>query len=344
MLAGVVAVLGALFVVGFFTNGGPRAVGEQSGEPVSLPVAVENSCVGFLIGAPNEAENIGLAGGGWARPHPGPFSWGFIEPEPGTYDFSQTDAFVMAAQEQDVAILATVWPYAEWDQAGKPECAVGREDQFYPRSFGPFGGQVGVPPVRCAPQDTVAYQAFVAALVERYDGDGQADMAGLELPIRYWEIGNEPDLQDAPDLTFFTGTTGEYVELLRLSYAAVKDACADCQVVQGGAAGTDPSFLQFWQEVIDLGGARYFDIANVHYISFGDAATLNAGPFRALLTRNNISKPLWVTEVEFGEAGGGCAGGDERSAGGGGGEGVLCEFWSRRARAADDWGGGSDLS
>jgi hypothetical protein len=43
------------------------------------------------------------------------------------------------------------------------------------------------------PVDTPAYQAFVRATIERYDGDGLSDMPGLVTPIRYWQVDNEPN-------------------------------------------------------------------------------------------------------------------------------------------------------
>lgn len=42
------------------------------------------------------------------------------------------------------------------------------------------------------PVDVEQYRRFVRATVERYDGDGVDDMPGLENPVMYWQVDNEP--------------------------------------------------------------------------------------------------------------------------------------------------------
>jgi len=128
-------------------------------------------------------------------------------------------------------------------------------------------------------------------------------MAGIELPVKYWEVLNEPAMA-SDELTFFKGTEEEYVELLKASNGAVKGACEGCVVVQGGAMGISGDALAFWGNVFDLGGADYFDIANIHYINFGDASTLNVKDFKELMESKGVDKPIWVTEAEFGSASG----------------------------------------
>jgi hypothetical protein len=210
-----------------------------------------------------------------------------------------TDAWVYVAQSKDVAILGTIWPYSDWDQStcrDEEACVVTGADQFCSDNrFNYAGG--GLPNWRCAPCDLEAYSNFVSKLVERYDGDGTDDMPSLNLPIKYWEIANEPEMQE-PDLTFFKGSAEEYLEILKVSYRAVKEACPDCQVVQGGAAGSDDT-REFWGRVFDLGGAEYFDIANVHFINYGDEYTLNVKDFKALMSEKGVRKPIWITEAEF---------------------------------------------
>jgi hypothetical protein len=264
----------------------------------AIPAQVESNCVGFVIGAPEEAALIAEIGGAWARPHPGPFAWGWIEKQKGTLDFSTADQWVAAAQQDNVTILATVWPFADWDQAAchAAECEVTQEDQFYPTTK--MGFTEGIPKSRCAPCSMEDYKAFVAKLVERYDGDGIDDMPGLEIPIKYWEILNEPDLV-ADSLTFYKGTQQQYVDILKASREAILAACSDCKVVQGGAAGVRSDMLAYWATLLDLGAGDYFDIANIHYIKGDDLSTLNVQDFKALLQGKAVSKPVWVTEAQY---------------------------------------------
>ena len=55
-------------------------------------------------------------------------------------------------------------------------------------------------------------------MVERYDGDGVDDMPGLEIPVKHWEIDNEPS-QGRTHAPF-------YVDLVVATAAAVRAAAA----------------------------------------------------------------------------------------------------------------------
>ncbi len=261
---------------------------------VSIPPDIEQNCIGFLSANPVELKTIAMTGAAWTRPHPGPFVWGWIEPQQGSPDYSEADKWVTGSQHEGVALLGTIWPFAEWDQkqCRDESCQVSTQDEFY------FPGEnMGIPASRCAPCSYTNYASFVKNLVERYDGDGVNDMPGLTLPIKYWEILNEPSMNEET-LTFFIGSASEYVTILQESYAAIKETCPDCNVVQGGAAGTEQWMTDFWNEVFENGGADYFDIANIHHISQGDESTFNVKDFKALLDRHGISKPIWVTEAQ----------------------------------------------
>ncbi len=265
--------------------------------PKTIHVSIEKNCMGFLLGAPEEAQTANVAGAGWARPHPGPFSWNSIELSKGTYVFDETDDWVKRVQENNIAILATIWPYADWDQAVCREktCEVSDIDQFYPKGI--FGKEFGIPKSRCPPCSMEDYTTFLGRLVERYDGDGIDDMPGLEIPVLYWEILNEPEMNSF-DLTFYKGSQEEYVEILKNSYQVIKKSCPNCQVVQGGAAGSFDTET-YWNRILELGGGQYFDIANIHFISHGDQSTLNVKGFKDLLIKNGVDKPIWVTEAEM---------------------------------------------
>ena len=274
----------------------PAPVENESFAVALIPPGVENNCVGFLVGAQGEIATAAKAGAGMVRPHPGPFAWGWIEKQAGNYDFGATDEFAFIAGGQNEAILATVWPFADWDQTCSQPCEVNASDQFYPRQS--FGIAEGIPLKRCKPCDMPAYKKFLSALVERYDGDGKGDMPGLKIPIKYYEILNEPEMR-SDGLTFFKGSAQDYVDILAASNEAIKAACPDCKVVQAGAAGNDEQSLSFWREAFAKGAGQYFDIANIHYIAQGDKATLNVAQFRGLMSEYGIDKPIWVTEAEY---------------------------------------------
>jgi hypothetical protein len=67
------------------------------------------------------------------------------------------------------------------------------------------------------PQYRSHFQRWVAAVVERYDGDGKADMPGLRWPVRYMEIGSELSSYEPEPVR-------EYLDTLRLAYEAAHEA------------------------------------------------------------------------------------------------------------------------
>ncbi|MBI2546390.1 hypothetical protein HYV81_04375 [Candidatus Woesearchaeota archaeon] len=270
-----------------------KAAPAAQGASTGIPESIESNCIGFLVGIPSEVRTILLTGAGWARPHPGPFVWDHVEPQQGNFNFEATDDYVKNAQDNNIAMLATVWPYSVWDQSAchGSECQVSSDDQF-------LKPLEQLPKSRCAPCSLDSYDRFLTKIVERYDGDGIDDMPGLRIPVKYWEILNEPEMNE-PDLTFYKGTQEEYVGILKNSNKAVKTACADCKIVQGGAAGIRSGMLSYWGKIFDLGGAAYFDIANIHYINSGDLNSLNVKDFKNLMQEKNVVKPIWVTEAEY---------------------------------------------
>jgi len=230
-------------------------------------------------------------GTAWIRPHAGPFVWNLIEPSPGTYDFTEPDEEVRAAQNSGLHIIATIWPFANWDQA------VYTQESWWQAAS---GFEESLPLSRYKPNDFAAYGNFVKALVERYDGDGVDDMAGLQYGIKYWEVLNEPEMEGS--LVFFKAISGEtlaesYLEILISTEAKIKEADPDAIVLHGGAAGSGPTNT-FWGAVFDAGGNNYFDIANIHSINQGETNVWNS--FKTLLSQKNITAQTWMTELSFG--------------------------------------------
>lgn len=141
----------------------------------------QNSFFGFMP-AGFDLEHAAQAGAYWDRPFFELFEWGMVEPEKGLFDFRMTDEYIQGVQRYGFHTLASIQPFAHWDQ---DSC---HSDLAAIRS--PRGGQT-----RGKPCDIKAYKSFVTRLVERYDGDGQNDMPNLKYPIKHWEVANEPEMQ-----------------------------------------------------------------------------------------------------------------------------------------------------
>lgn len=78
------------------------------------------------------------------------------------------------------------------------------------------------------------YRAWIKALVERYDGDGQEDMPGLKHPLLYYQVGNEYS-----NPAFWTGTLEDYETLLKETRAAARSAHAEVKIVSNGIRWND---------------------------------------------------------------------------------------------------------
>lgn len=267
--------------------------------PVSLPISVSTSThVRTASERPIDVgtshfgalgNNIEGYSGGWIRPHPGPFVWGSIQSSDGGYNWAKTDRWVRQWQQKRLAVLVTIWPFAEWDQN---KCHIGHAKAVNPPDF--LSRMTGIGQQLYAPCDDESYQAWLGAAVERYDHDGIDDMPGLQYPLRYWEILNEPAMQ-GPELTFFQEDSAAYLEILKLSYTTIKGADPNAVVLPGGQAGMQPQFMAFWRPVLE-GGKNFFDVGNIH--SIGSDNEFFASEYRAFLDEyGSADKPFWITEA-----------------------------------------------
>lgn len=222
----------------------------------------------------------------WDRPHPGPFNRNLIEQTPGVYDFSIPDAYVRQAQRRGIQIIATIWPYVQWDQAqwaDNPQCKK------------TSGWTADLPVSRCKPYDTQAYMAFVRALVGRYCCDGGNSMPGLLYPIKHWEILNEPEsaLTQSSPMIFFTGSPFDYLQLMDATAAAVRQADPSAAITNGGTVGNN---LSYWREILLAAGARYFTLGSHHYFpSNSTSGDLGSADWINLLNEFGI-RGSWLTE------------------------------------------------
>ncbi|MFC1651563.1 hypothetical protein ACFL24_00195 [Patescibacteria group bacterium] len=226
-------------------------------------------------------------------------TWGNVETKKGTFDWSMIDENVKQFSKEETYLVPIVKPFANWDQE---KC---HADSRYDADYGPEkGGKLKVG----KPCDMKAYASFLEKAVERYDGDGEDDMPGLTIPIKYWEIMNEPSMQGGStggmgeELKFFVGTSDEYFEILKTSYQAIKKVDPESKVLPGGMAGMQSDFTDFWTPIFDKGASKYFDIANMHTINTDerrhDSYVIK---FKEFLKKYKVNKPIWITELQYGE-------------------------------------------
>lgn len=230
--------------------------------------------------------------------------WGMIETRSGTFRFDLLDALVTDAQTAGGRYVGTVMPYAGWEltSAGyaattDAECLRLFTEDFYYLAFDRRMDRY---------KDEAAYLRFLAALVERYDGDGVDDMPGLTTPVRYWQIHNEPEGEHCG---LFRNNVAAFTRLMKVSADLIHASCASCKVLNGGIAY--PLFLlalpnppsggaTFWSDFVAAGGATSVDVIAVHYNNGKDANHGRIDDFESLLSHARqllgTSKAIWVTE------------------------------------------------
>jgi hypothetical protein len=156
------------------------------------------------------------------------------------------------------------------------------------------------------------FATFVQALVERYDGDGNADAPGSPI-VRNWELFNEPDGISAPNVDNWGDHGTEYAAMLGAAYPVIKAADPQAKVVFGGVAydwwketQNGPFLRAFLDDVLKAGGGAHFDVMNYHYYPLFAANWTSknntgflekAAAVRAKLQSFGLTKPLIVTEM-----------------------------------------------
>ncbi|HAI74541.1 MAG TPA: hypothetical protein DCS28_00710 [Candidatus Moranbacteria bacterium] len=281
---------------------------------VFIPEKIISNKFGWLGGGTDDTgEGIIARGGLWVRTGPpGPFVWDIMQKSKDAgFNFAVADQIVNNFQKNNISILAIIFPFADWDQknlVNSADCKVSDIDEFLIKND-KKGRGVYLPYYRCNPNDWAAYQEFVKAIVERYDGDGINDMHGLKIPIKYWEVMNEPDLQyksnspygEFDRSTFYRQGPEEYARLLVETSKAIRLADSEAKILIAAPAGADERALSFYREVFKNADARNaFDIGNIHCIA-NDQNThdFNVGPYKKMLADSSIAdKPIWVTEAD----------------------------------------------
>jgi hypothetical protein len=160
--------------------------------------------------------------------------WNVIEKTPPrdgvhTYDWSTLDEAVRKWQHFGVHIQMTLFNLNRWATAAR----TGDEHVYLKGLLKAARRLADYLP---KPEHMQDYRDYIAALVERYDGDGVDDMPGLLFPVLHYQIGNEYNNE-----LFWGGTVEEYGVLLRESRKAAKKANPNVQILLSGVNFKDPS-------------------------------------------------------------------------------------------------------
>jgi len=232
-------------------------------------------------------------------------SWGRTEPRPPiggrhNYQWSLLDKLVKEYQDQGFRQMVVLKASSPWASDTVRASRAHR---------GPGKGAVSAPP---KPKHKDDYHQWVAAIVERYDGDGEHDMPGLRYPILHWEVESEVQHEG-----YWRGTAQEYGEMLRIAYDAVKAACPSAKVVLAGInlgelflGGPSPEELQkridalpslhkhaadFVRYTLTL--VDYYDEIELHYNRHYSTITHELAWVRSELAKHDTDKPIWAGDA-----------------------------------------------
>ncbi|MFH1536932.1 MAG: hypothetical protein ABID45_03030 [Patescibacteria group bacterium] len=218
------------------------------------------------------------------------FAWKTIEETEGEYDWEMTDDLVKDRQKDGKIIVPRIMPFVNWDQ---DICHLDK-DEHYLKEVGSV--RMGKP---C---NMKKYKKWLRKVVERYDNDGINDMPGLKKPIRYWIIGNEPDVECEEEQCFFDITAKGYAKLLKASSKTIKKQSSKNKVIIAAPSTMGIESRKYYKKIFNQGTKKYFDIMNYHAID-PDAKVdiLGVRKFNQFIKNNKLKKKkVFAGEWEVG--------------------------------------------
>lgn len=264
--------------------------------PVRTPVAADRLAASnygmslFIWNNPGttarDLQTLQAADFGWQKTL---FKWREMNPEPGVYNFNESDRVVSASRQAHIRVIARIDFQPWWSRA----------DQTY---------------ANARPDNPQWYADFVRVFADRYKTGspfGHVDAV---------EVWNEPNLQREWGGTISEQSAAEYVRLLKLTYAAVKSVDPSMLVITAGLSptgvydGTAAPDDQYLQWMYNAGLSGNYDVLGVNanaQVADPAAAPGSVDGFadpsfyfrrveqlRAIQEQNGDTLPVWL--MEFG--------------------------------------------
>ncbi len=117
--------------------------------------------------------------------------------------------------------------------------------------------------------------------------------------VKHWEMWNEPEWS-----YFWTGTSIDYAQLLKVGYQATKAACPDCAVLFGGLHyWQNPSFYRWVLNILNTDPTApqnnyFFDAMSVHLYSRASSIYDEVNNIHSGMSTYNVGDhPIWLTET-----------------------------------------------
>ena len=290
------------------TRMSPIAAGPEAATalpPVAQPDGRAGLCYSFYDPPSRPYLQMALdAGSRWDRFD---FSWPAIEPNNNSWNFGPHDELVDALRDRGMNIIGILlwtpsWAATSGLQGVELPAFDGRPEGWYAPVAGGARTLTAPSAASSPPQglyeewndwttadgDGINYWGrYVYQVVSRYRGR-----------VNHWEMWNEPEWN-----YFWTGTSAQYAQLLKVGYLATKAACPECTVLFGGLHyWANPNYYKWVLNTIKadpLAPANhyFFDVMSVHLYSRSDSTYDIVNEIRSGMTARVPDHPIWLTET-----------------------------------------------
>ena len=175
-----------------------------------------------------ELDSLKAGGIEWVRPNLA-FNWDIANPKRGVFDTRIMDSLVKWTGERGLYIIPFIMYTPEWAFDTGYEFLDAKQKMEYFRTL---------PPAKME-----YWRDFWQFVVERYDGDGYKDYSELKMPIKYYEVWNEPRAKK-----YFLGSFEDYCNLYIEARKGALEADSGCivigPVIEGGNRSTGWAFYK----------------------------------------------------------------------------------------------------
>ncbi len=116
--------------------------------------------------------------------------------------------------------------------------------------------------------------------------------------IKYWQIWNEPNV---PLFWYPQPNAAAYVDLLKRSYIAIKQANPQAIVVSGGPTGINPP-KQYLRDMYAAGARNYFDVLALNPYGQPNSPDVYLKNYLTFMKNimesyGDLDTPIWITEI-----------------------------------------------
>lgn len=214
------------------------------------------------------------------------FDWSRIQPAPGRYDFTAYDSLVGSLAARHMTVLPVLLNTPRFLSSAPAQGA--QPGTYPPRNYADMG-------------------RFAATLVRRYGPNGRFWRAHPELPeipIRAWQIWNEPSLPaywpSGPD-------PAEYTQLLSRVARSIRHLDPRAEIVTAGIPNSRLGipFDDYVQGMYRAGARGSFDALAIHPYARDAAGVVGAvESARRIMDQNgDRNSHIWVTELGWADGG-----------------------------------------